>query len=65
MGRWPDSIVTKEGFQLPNKRFDRQADKVAREYEKKGVSQATAEKWGRATAAKVAREKEANKTDGG
>ena len=50
---------------MPNKRFDRLSDKVAREYEKKGVSQATAEKWGRATAAKVAREKEANKTDGG
>ena len=43
---------------MPNKRFDKLADKVTREYEKKGVSRATAEKWGRATAAKVYREKE-------
>ena len=51
---------------MPNKRFDKLAGKVASEYEKKGVSQATAEKWGRATATKVAREKkEENKTDGG
>jgi hypothetical protein len=40
------------------KKFDRLAEKVTREYEKKGVSKATAEKWGRATAAKVYREKE-------
>ena len=57
---------SKGGLQLPNKRFDKLAGKVASEYEKKGVSQATAEKWGRATATKVAREKkEENKTDGG
>ena len=43
---------------MPNKKFDRLADKVTRAYEKKGVTKATAEKWGRATAAKVAREKE-------
>lgn len=43
---------------MPNKRFERLSEKVAREYEKKGVSKATAEKWGRATAAKVYREKE-------
>ena len=51
---------------MPSKKFDRLAEKVTREYEKKGVSKATAEKWGRATATKVAREKkEENKTDGG
>ena len=43
---------------MPSKKFDRLAEKVAREYEKKGVSKATAEKWGRGTAAKVYREKE-------
>ncbi len=48
---------------MPNKKFDRLADKVSREYEKKGVSPATAEKWGRATAAKVAREKEEATSD--
>ena len=48
---------------MPNKKFDRLADKVTRAYEKKGVTKATAEKWGRATAAKVAREKEEAKSD--
>ena len=49
---------------MPSKKFDRLSEKVEREYEKKGVSKATAEKWGRATAAKVYREKEAEKSDG-
>ena len=43
---------------MPSKKFDKLAEKVTREYEKKGVSKQTAEKWGRATAAKVYREKE-------
>ena len=40
------------------KKFDRLSEKIAREYEKKGYSHATAKKYGRATAGKVAREKE-------
>ena len=41
-----------------SKKFDKLAAKVTREYEAKGVSPETARKWGRATAAKVYREKE-------
>ena len=47
-----------------SKKFDRLSEKVTREYEKKGVSKATAEKWGRATAAKVKQNQE-GKADGG
>ena len=43
---------------MMSKRFDRLSEKIAREYEKKGYSHATAEKYGRATAGKVAQEKE-------
>ena len=41
-----------------SKKFDRLKNHVAEEYEAKGVSKQTAEAWGAATAAKVAREKE-------
>lgn len=39
------------------KKFDRLAEHVSREYEAKGIPKEEAEEWGRATAAKVAREK--------
>lgn len=40
-----------------SKKFSRLQERVAREYEAKGISKQTAEAWGAATAAKVAREK--------
>ena len=40
-----------------SEKFDRLKERVAREYEAKGVSHRTAEEWGEETAAKVAREK--------
>ena len=40
-----------------SKKFSRLQNHVAKEYEAKGVSKQTAEAWGAATAAKVAREK--------
>ena len=40
-----------------SKKFDKLAGRVEREYERKGVSKKTAEKWGKATAGKVFREK--------
>lgn len=43
---------------MPVSKFDRLKEHVAREYEEKGVAHKTAEEWGAATAAKVAREKE-------
>lgn len=46
------------------KAFDKLAEKVARQYEKKGIKPATAEKWGRATVVKVKHEQEV-KHDGG
>ena len=46
------------------KAFDKLAEKVARQYEKKGIKPTTAEKWGRATAAKVKQNQE-GKADGG
>lgn len=42
---------------MRTKTFDKLADKVTREYEKKGVSPQKAREWGRATAGKVARAK--------
>lgn len=36
-------------------KFNRLANKVAAEYRRKGVSAATARKWGQGTAAKIAR----------
>ena len=42
---------------MSSKRFDRLKDRVAREYEAKGIPKAKAEAWGAGTAAKVAREK--------
>lgn len=42
---------------MPNKKFDRLKEHVAREYEAKGIAREKAEEWGAATAAKVAREK--------
>ena len=37
--------------------FDRLSSHIAREYEAKGIPKERAEEWGRATAAKVGREK--------
>jgi len=34
-------------------RFERLAEKIAREYEAKGIPKEKAEEWGRATAAKI------------
>lgn len=41
--------------------FNRLSGKVAAEYRRKGVSAKTAAKWGRATAGKVKREKDAKR----
>ena len=46
------------GANAVSKKFDKLAAKITREYETKGVSPEAARKWGRATAAKVYREKE-------
>lgn len=43
------------------KKFDRLSEHVAREYEKKGIPREKAEEWGKATAGKVAEEKEEDK----
>lgn len=43
------------------KRFNRLERKVEREYEKKGYSKKTSEKWAKATAGKVFREQQARR----
>ena len=44
------------------KRFNRLAEKVTREYEKKGYPKEEAETWGKDTAGKVYRDQEAEET---
>jgi hypothetical protein len=40
---------------LPESEFKKLSNKIAKEYEEKGIPKAEAEEWGRATAARVGR----------